>query len=63
MTLGRLISLAYYAAEMYEDATAEECADIQDFARVWYDLQGYELEDIRLSEADLREWDPTDTWR
>lgn len=60
MTLNKLLMLAYYGAGMHEDATAGDCADIRRFARTWEDMREYDLEDIRLTPEDLREWDPTD---
>ena len=60
MTLNKLLMLAYYGAGMHEDATAGDCADIRIFAMAWEDLCEYDLEDLRLIEEDLREWDPSD---
>ena len=63
MTLSKLVILAIWGTHEHPDATAEDWEEIRDFAMTWMALAEYNLEDIRLSAEDLREWDPTDTWR
>ena len=60
MTLSKLITFAIWGIHEHPDATAEDWEDIHIFAITWMDLADHELEDIRLSEEDLRQWDPTD---
>lgn len=60
MTLNKLLIFAYRGAVAHEDDNPGECAEIRRFAQTWENLLYYDLEDIRLSEEDLREWDPSD---